>query len=134
MDLPAWLVPLARAAGLRYQGLTFSYLVLVREGETLAARVAAEEARGARDGRLHLRVVSDTMPSKGKVELFGCTERGERVRLRRLDRDVGEPNAGWDELRRGDVVSLSGPPGASSIDERGRLARDTFVDVHPTRS
>ena len=134
VDLPAWLVPLARAAGLRFQGLTFSYLVLRREGETLAARVAAEEVRGTRESRLHLRVVSDTMPSKGKVELFGCTERGDRVRLRRLDRDAGEASAAWDELRRGDVVSLSGPPGATSIDERGRLARDTFVDVHRTRS
>src|SRR5688500_10882299 len=28
VDLPKWLVPLARAAGLRFQGLTFSHLVL----------------------------------------------------------------------------------------------------------
>src|SRR3712207_8562489 len=32
VDLPPWTVPLARAAGLRWQGLTFSYLVLRKDG------------------------------------------------------------------------------------------------------
>src|SRR5215472_6890137 len=32
VDLPPWLVPVARAAGLRWQRLTFSYLVLRRDG------------------------------------------------------------------------------------------------------
>jgi hypothetical protein len=152
VDLPAWLVPLARAAGLRFQGLTFSYLVLRQDGPTLRAlvhrsreqaptggtepllsEVASElGARGA-PNRLVLRVVSDAMPSKGKVELFVCTEKGERLRVRRLDRDVTDETAAWSYLGRGDVVSLATSPEELPIDERGRLARVTVVDVHPTR-
>jgi SAM-dependent methyltransferase len=105
VDLPAGLVPVARAAGLRHEGLTFSYLVLRRDGVTLAGAIEAP----LRAGRL--RVVSGTMPSKGKVEAWVCGQlQGEgggiepgRVRAMRLDRDAAPGNAAWDELRRGDV-------------------------------
>jgi len=68
VDLPAWLVPVARATGLRREGLTFSYLVLRRGGLRLvdAIRAPAEAAR--------LRVVSDEIRSKGKREAFVCGE------------------------------------------------------------
>lgn len=136
VDLPPWLVPLARAAGLRYQGLTFSYLVLRREGPTLREVVARRAAEPVRD-RVRLRVVSDRMPSKGKIEVFACTERGERVRLRRLDRDATEANAPFEELARGDVVDVvvrEAPDAPPAALDRGRLARAAAVDVHPTRS
>lgn len=133
VDLPPWLVPLARAAGLRFQGLTFSYLVLRREGPALRDRLASPSP-SPREGRVVLRVVSEVMPSKGKVELFACTEKGERLRLRRLDRDASEATSAWDGLGRGDVVSLVTTTGEPSIDERGRLSRVTVVDVHATRS
>jgi hypothetical protein len=147
VDLPTWLVPLARAAGLRFQGLTFSYLVLRRDGPTLRAlvqrsrdqapegadRLVSEIAAPGAPHRLVLRVVSDAMPSKGKVEVFVCTEKGERLRVRRLDRDVTDETAAWSDLGRGDVVSLATSPEELPIDERGRLARVTVVDVHPTR-
>lgn len=41
VDLPPWVVPLARAAGLRWQRLTFSYLVLRRDGRRLADQAAS---------------------------------------------------------------------------------------------
>ncbi len=106
VDLPAGLVPVARAAGLRHEGLTFSYLVLRRDGVTLAGAIEVPPRAG------RLRVVSGTMPSKGKVEAWVCGQlRGEggglepgRVRAMRLDRDAASGNAAWDELRRGDVL------------------------------
>lgn len=119
VDLPAWLVPVARAAGLRWQGLTFSYLALRRDGATLGSAIP----------QATLRIISERMITKGKSEVFGCTSRGERVRYRRLDRDASEANAAWDELGRGDVVTLT--PGA--VDERGRLAADAGVDVRRVR-
>jgi ribosomal protein RSM22 (predicted rRNA methylase) len=119
VDLPGWLVPVARAAGLRWQGLTFSYLVLRRDGASLAASLPAVPGR-------RLRVISDRIVTKGKTEIFGCTAEGERVRLRRLDRDAAEQNEAWDELGRGDVVTLTGE---GAIDERGRIAPHAGVDV-----
>ena len=70
VDLPAWLVPVARAAGLRHEGLTFSYLVLRRagEGDLLAERLASSP------GSARLRVVSDIIRTKGKRESFFCGE------------------------------------------------------------
>lgn len=120
VDLPAWLAPLARAAGLRWQGLTFSHLVLRKDGRTLTSRMPA--------GGLRLRVVSDRLVTKGKTEVFACTEAGERVRLRRLERDERAAPSAWDTLRRGDLVRLAG-----GELERGRVGADVAVDVWPAR-
>ena len=125
VDLPPWLVPLARAAGLRYQGLTFTHLVLRRDGKTLVSHVPPAEIR--------FRVVSELLRTKGKAEVFGCTEEGARVRLRRLDRDKGADaaTATWDSLGRGDVVGVSG---AAPIDDRGRVNADAALAVWPQRA
>lgn len=120
VDLPAWLVPLARAAGLRYQGLTFTHLVLRRDHESLVART--------KDGGLRLRVVSDVMRTKGKTELFACTAEGKRLRLRRLERDEKGAASGWEELRRGDVITVAPVP-----EDNGRLAPTVQIDVWPRR-
>ncbi|MFO0678127.1 MAG: small ribosomal subunit Rsm22 family protein [Polyangiaceae bacterium] len=74
VDLPESVAPLARAAGLRFQGLTFSYLVLRRDG--LSSRNAA--AAGA------LRVVSKPFVTKGKREAVLCGERGASARGSRV--------------------------------------------------
>ena len=133
VDLPAWVVPLARAAGLRWQGLTFSYLVLRRDG--------ASPVRGLPPaaGGVRFRTVSDLLRSKGKVELFVCGEDGARRRIRRLDRDAAHgTGVPFDEIRRGDTVTLSsaaGGPGAPAaspappIDERGRVAGHAHVAI-----
>jgi ribosomal protein RSM22 (predicted rRNA methylase) len=120
VDLPAWLVPLARAAGLRFQGLTFSHLVLRKDEGKLVTRL--------REGGLRLRVVSDVMRTKGKTEVFACTAAGQRVRLRRLERDEKASPSAWDELNRGDVLTVRPAP-----DQNGRLSTTVEIDVWPPR-
>ncbi len=114
VDLPEWLVPVARAAGLRREGLTFSYLVLRRDGIRLAGAMPAP------GGAARLRVVSQAMPSKGKREAFVCGElagEGEgnalvagRVKAARLDRDASALNAVWDGVKRGDLLVVTPAP------------------------
>jgi hypothetical protein len=130
VDLPAWLVPVARAAGLRHEGLTFSYLVLRKDGARLAD--ADADADVAATGGARLRVVSDAMPSKGKREAFLCGELRSggalvvgRVRAVRLDRDRSPGNAAWDVAARGDVLVVEPAPEL----ERARIGRDTSVRV-----
>lgn len=107
VDLPAWLVPTARAAGLRHEGLTFSYLVVRTDG----ARVPGTH-----------RLVGQPRETKGKVELDLCTERG-LVRVDRLHRDRSEKNAHVDELARGDLLALP------DLGEARRIGKD--VEVAP---
>jgi len=127
VDLPDWLVPVARAAGLRWQGLTFSYLVLRR------ARARDTE----RDTRLaaRLRVVSPPVVTKGKHELFLCGRHGgpeaSQLRVMRLDRHRSDANRTWDQLARGDVIELVPPVDAA----RPRVEATTLVQrVAPVRS
>jgi ribosomal protein RSM22 (predicted rRNA methylase) len=111
IDLPSWLAPVARTAGLRRQGLTFSYLVLRRDNRSIGDGLVVPA------GSARLRVVSDAMPTKGKREAFVCGELDHagarvagRVRLMRLDRDANERNASWDEVRRGDLLAIRPAP------------------------
>jgi hypothetical protein len=145
VDLPPWLVPLARAAGLRWQGLTFTYLVLRRDEQRLVGQL--DHAPGA--PRVHLRVISELMRTKGKAEVFACTSTGTRIRLRRLDRDAvehgpgAEATATWAAVGRGDVLTVradgagdgsgggSGSAKDAPIDERGRIAKTAQIDVWP---
>ncbi|MBX3228171.1 MAG: hypothetical protein KIT84_26900 [Labilithrix sp.] len=127
LDLPPWVTPLAKAAGLRWQGLTFSYLVLQRDPIARPAPAA---------GTIRFRVTSDLLRSKGKVELFACCEDGRRPRIRRLERHGSE----LDALCRGDVVTLTnterdGEQGERELpfDERGRIADHVTIDVGPVR-
>ena len=137
LDLPAWVVPLARAAGLRWQRVTFAYLVLRRD-----ARRLFDDAATAPVPRVHLRVVSELMRTKGKAEIFACTAEGARVRMRRLDRDAAEEGHGakataaWGSLGRGDVVTIRAAGGADEggdppVDDRGRIAAAAEIDVWP---
>ena len=114
IDLPGFITPLARAAGLRWQGLTFSYLVLRRDGKTL--RDATQRAS---------RMTSGLLASKGKVELYlcGALEGGiTRAKVQRLDRDENEANALVSDARRGDLFSLDPAP-----KPRGRVGPEMRV-------
>jgi ribosomal protein RSM22 (predicted rRNA methylase) len=127
VDLPSWLAPVARAAGLRYEGLTFSYLVLRRDGATLARSLAPPASAGL------FRVVSDRMKTKGKVERFLCGELlGEkgahvvgRARTMRLDRHATDENQVWEDLARGDVATIAPIPHAA----RARVEAETRVSA-----
>ena len=100
--LPEPLAGLARAAGLRFERLTFSYLALA--SAPLERRFHSPSQDGS--GEVY-RVVSSPLPSKGKLEWFGCGEEG-RVRLTRLDREKSASNRGFCRARRGDLVSIQG--------------------------
>lgn len=127
VDLPKWLVPVAKGAGLRWEGLTFSYLVLSREGPTLRDAIV-------REGKVE-RVVSAAMPTKGKLEVILCGDRargevsGEGdvlgphgVRLGRLDRARSPENSALDTIGRGDVIALRG-----ALDDKHRVQRGDEV-------
>jgi hypothetical protein len=131
VDLPDWLVPVARAAGLRREGLTFSYLVLHRGVRRLA------DAVGAQPGAARLRVVSGGIRTKGKLEAYVCGELAgpeglvaARARLMRLDRERTADNAAWDRATRGDVLVIAPPPQL----ERPRIASVSAVAVAVPRS
>lgn len=121
IDLPGWLVPVARAAGLRWQGLTFAYLVLRKDGRSLTEALPATSAK-------RLRVVSDRIVTKGKSEVVFCGEDGELLRTRRLDRDAAPGNGAWDTLARGELVELD--PTVPRLPKDGRAAR---IDAGPLR-
>ena len=108
--LPPRLAAVARAAALRYEGLSYASLVLANEPRPQEPPFA-------------YRVVSDPLESKGKLELFGCGEPGY-VRLTRLTRHATAGNAPFTEARRGDVLSVdtAGPRIAetTSVQRRGR--------------
>jgi SAM-dependent methyltransferase len=106
VDLPPWLAPVARAAGLRWQGLTFSYLVLRRDERSQVP--VADSAKP----RHRLRVVSSPVVTKGKRELFLCgpfegLPGAAQVKVMRLDRHRAPGNEAWDEAARGDVLTLT---------------------------
>jgi hypothetical protein len=117
VDLPPWLEPVARAAGLRWQGLTFSYLVLRRPGERTLGQLLGS-VPGARG-----RIISGALVSKGKREHFVCGEEAERTRVSRLDRDADEKNATWGSLDRGDIVAIDPAPEP----KKHRIARGSGV-------
>ena len=71
----------------------FSYLIL-REGPR----------KEAEDGSV-FRVVSDPMPDKGRLRLYGCGASG-RHQLVRLDRHASDMNAAFAELERGDIARV----------------------------
>lgn len=122
VDLPPWLRPVAADAGLRWQGLTFSYLVLRKDGRSLRAIVAR--------GPALVRMVSSPIVTKGKREAFVCGELDHggvllpaRQRFRRLDRDESDSNAAWHDGARGDVLACE--PALSA--DRPRLPRDARI-------
>ena len=129
VDLPAWLVPVARAAGLRREGLTFSYLVARKDGVRLADSLATPLTA------VRLRVVSELIRSKGKREAFVCgelaaegegsTPRPARVKAMRLDRSASDSNAAWTDLMRGDLLVVDPAPCLpnSRIDSNSQVTR-----------
>jgi len=109
-ELATPLAEIARAAGLRRSRLTFSYLTLRRRRPNSETDGALTWPEGS------FRVVSDPRPTKGKLELFVCGG-GELVRLMRLKRQQSPDNAGIDEARRGDLLTVRGP----LVPDRARL-------------
>jgi ribosomal protein RSM22 (predicted rRNA methylase) len=101
VDLPSWLVPVARAAGLRWEGLTWAPLVLRADGARLPG-VA--------------RVVGDPIVTKGRRDLWVCgtfADPGggvthDRRKVGRLDRHASAANAAFGDATRGERLDLDG--------------------------
>jgi hypothetical protein len=127
VDLPEWLVPVVRAAGLRREGLTFSYLVLRTDGVRLRDRLRLPE------GSAPLRAVSTLIASKGKREAFLCGELpgaasgAHRFRGMRLDRDESDANRVWDDLARGEVIGVGDCGPAADGSFLLRIRRDVVL-------
>lgn len=90
----------------------FSYLVLRQ----------VSDAAVPSDPEL-LRIVSDPMPEKGRLRVFGCGPTGRHA-LVRLDRHESPANAALEGLRRGDVARVRGTtPAADGL----RVTAETAV-------
>jgi ribosomal protein RSM22 (predicted rRNA methylase) len=83
--------------GLRKDSLKFSYVVLRKDGRTLAD-VCGPNAH---------RVVSEPIVSKGKRELYLCGREGRHIAARQ-DKDAVPGNEAFARLERGDVVRIDG--------------------------
>jgi SAM-dependent methyltransferase len=91
--LPPALADVARAASLRWEGLSYASLVL------------SKQPRLPRDALW--RVVSDRLESKGKLELYGCGH-GEYVRFTQLNRKASPSNQAFTTAQRGDILRIEG--------------------------
>lgn len=105
--LPAPLAEVARAAGLRWERLTWAALVLRADG------------RGRAPGAW--RVVGGPLPTKGKTEWELCGPEG-RARLTRLDRHRG-PDDPLDGAGRGALLAIDGPVGERARTDRVEVRR-----------
>ncbi len=108
--LPPDLARVAEGAGLRFEGLSSASLVLRNEPRPVLTQ----------PDRDVYRIVSQRLETKGKLELFGCGERGY-VRLSRLDRDASAANAAFGAAQRGQILEVG------ALDEKQRIASTTQV-------
>ncbi len=115
IEAPPLVAEIARAAGLRKEAIKMSYLVLAPRGEAWAPPPA---------GRA-FRIVSEPLPSKGRLRYMACGPEG-RLGLSLQEKHVNERNRRFEALLRGDVVELS------EVEPRGdglRLSEASEVKV-----
>jgi len=74
-----------------------------------------------RDGVTHVRLVTDTLGSRGKTERLVCRADGELRLMRLLDREVRDGNRAFLEAERGAVVAIAPLPA------NDRITPDTSV-------
>jgi len=97
VEPPEVVARIARAAGLRREAVKMSYLVVAAPGEAWAAPPP---------GRV-FRIVSEPLPSKGRLRYMGCGPEG-RMGLALQEKHVSDGNRRFEGLLRGDVVALEG--------------------------
>jgi predicted nicotinamide N-methyase len=97
VEPPPLVAQLAKAAGLRKESVKMSYLVLAPKGEAWAEPPP---------GRV-FRIVSEPLPSKGRLRYMGCGPEG-RMGLSLQEKHVGEGNRRFEGLLRGDVIEVTG--------------------------
>jgi SAM-dependent methyltransferase len=97
IDPPPLVAQIGKAAGLRKEAVKMSYLVLAPRGEAWAEPP---------QGRV-FRIVSEPLPSKGRLRYMGCGPEG-RMGLALQEKHVNDGNRRFGELLRGDVVLVTG--------------------------
>jgi SAM-dependent methyltransferase len=115
VDPPPLVDEIGRRAGLRKEAVKMSYLVLAARGEGWP-----DPPPG-----LLFRIVSEPLPSKGRLRYMGCGPEG-RKGLALQEKDVTPRNRAFEGLLRGDVVEVSG------VEPRGdglRLSPESDVRV-----
>ncbi|HSQ77522.1 MAG TPA: small ribosomal subunit Rsm22 family protein [Nitrospirota bacterium] len=115
-DPPVLIQEVDRLAGLRKDSLKFSYLVLRKDGRSLADLF----------GRDSFRVVSEPLVTKGKMEFYICGAKGRKL-VTRLDKDRTAANQFFEVLKRGAIVGFE-----RLIDEgtRYKIEPTTGVIIH----
>jgi len=96
IEPPPLVAEIARCAGLRKESVKMSYLVLAPKGEGWAQPPA---------GRV-FRVVSEPLPSKGRLRYMACGPEG-RLGISLQEKHVNERNRRFEHLLRGDVIELT---------------------------
>jgi ribosomal protein RSM22 (predicted rRNA methylase) len=112
-DPPETIQEIDSCIGLRKDSLKFSYVVLRKDGRTLADAC----------GPGCFRVVSEPLISKGKHELYLCGREGRRLAVR-LDKDAAPGNEAFAQLSRGEVVRIEG---LVIEEKRFRISKDAKV-------
>ncbi len=96
IETPRLVSEIGKAAGLRKEAVKMSYLILAPRGEAWA-----EPPPG------HVfRIVSESLPSKGRLRYMGCGPEG-RMGLALQEKHVTDANRRFDGLLRGDVVEVT---------------------------
>jgi len=95
-DPPRTIHDIDQDVGFIKDALKFSYLLLRKDGRTIAPRHSEM-----------FRVVSELRILKGDTRAWLCNEMG-RPEVGRLDRLRSETNAAWDQCRRGTIVKIEG--------------------------
>jgi ribosomal protein RSM22 (predicted rRNA methylase) len=115
IDPPPLVAQIGKAAGLRKEAVKMSYLVLAPKGEAWAAPPP---------GRV-FRIVSEPLPSKGRLRYMACGAEG-RLGLALQEKHVTDRNRRFERLIRGDVVEIAG---AEPRGDGLALGADTDVKV-----
>jgi SAM-dependent methyltransferase len=97
VEPPPLVAQIAKAAGLRREAVKMSYLVVAPKGEGWAEPPP---------GRV-FRIVSEPLPSKGRLRYMGCGPEG-RIGLALQEKHVTEGNRHFAKLLRGDVIEIGG--------------------------
>lgn len=108
-----------KLTGLRKDTLKFSYLILRKDGLSIADIY----------GKNSFRVVSEPLITKGKIEFYICGSPGRRL-IVRLDKDEAPSNELFGGLMRGDVVFFE-----KLVDEgkRLRVTKETGLVIKSSR-
>jgi ribosomal protein RSM22 (predicted rRNA methylase) len=97
IEPPPLVAQIGKAAGLRKEAVKMSYLVLAPKGEQWPEPPPGKV----------FRVVSEPLPSKGRLRYMGCGPDG-RMGLSLQEKHVSEANRRFESLLRGDVVEVTG--------------------------